>query len=162
MAIIIQLKTDTKQEEMLYKIIKSEKIAIFLILSFIILIAAFNLIGSISMLILEKKQDIVILRSLGASGSLIKKIFLAEGLMISFVGAFIGIILGGIVCLLQQEFGIIRLQGSGSFIIDAYPVKIQISDILKVAVTVTIIGFIAAWFPINNIDNELNDKILDS
>jgi lipoprotein-releasing system permease protein len=156
------IKNRYQQEEMLYKIIKSEKIAIFLILSFIILIAAFNLIGSISMLILEKKQDIVILRSLGASGSLIKKIFLAEGLMISFAGAFIGIILGGIVCLLQQEFGIIRLQGSGSFIIDAYPVKIQISDILKVAVIVTIIGFIAAWFPINNIDNELNDKILDS
>jgi len=63
---------------------------------------------------------------------------------------------------LQQEFGIIRLQGSGSFIIDAYPVRIQFSDILKVAVIVTIIGFIAAWFPINNIDNELNDKILDS
>ncbi len=156
------IKNRYQQEEMLYKIIKSEKIAIFLILSFIILIAAFNLIGSISMLILEKKQDIVILRSLGASGSLIKKIFLAEGLMISFAGAFIGIILGGIVCLLQQEFGIIRLQGSGSFIIDAYPVKIQISDILKVAVIVTIIGFIAAWFPINNIDNELNDKILDN
>ena len=156
------IKNRYQQEEMLYKIIKSEKIAIFLILSFIILIAAFNLIGSISMLILEKKQDIVILRSLGASGNLIKKIFLAEGLMISFAGAFIGIILGGIVCLLQQEFGIIRLQGSGSFIIDAYPVRIQFSDILKVAVIVTIIGFIAAWFPINNIDNELNDKILDS
>ncbi len=156
------IKNRYQQEEMLYKIIKSEKIAIFLILSFIILIAAFNLVGSISMLILEKRQDIVILRSLGASSNLIKNIFLAEGLMISFAGAFIGIILGAVVCLIQQEYGIIRLQGSGSFIIDAYPVKIQISDIYKVVVIVTIIGFIAAWFPINKIDNELNDKISDS
>lgn len=156
------IKNRFQQEEMLYKVIKSEKFAIFLILSFIILIAAFNLIGSISMLILEKKNDIVVLRSLGASNKLIKRIFLAEGLMISLAGAFIGILLGGLVSWLQEKFGFIQLQGSGNFIIDAYPIQIQFLDFLKVAVIVIVIGFVAAWFPINKIDKRLNDKIVDN
>lgn len=155
------VKNRYQQEEMLFKVIKSEKFAIFLILSFIILIAAFNLIGSISMLILEKKQDILILRSLGASNKLIKRIFFAEGLMISLAGAFIGIILGGIISWLQQEFGLIKLQGSGSFIIEAYPVQIQLSDFLLVALIVCVIGFVAAWFPIHNIDKKMDDKVMD-
>jgi lipoprotein-releasing system permease protein len=157
-----QIKNRYEQQEILYKIIKSEKFAIFLILSFIILIAAFNLIGSISMLILEKKKDIVILRSLGASENLIQQIFLAEGLLISLAGAFLGLVLGGLISFIQQQFGIIRLQGSGTFIIDAYPVVIQMSDFLKVALIVTVIGFIAAWFPINKIKKRLNSQIMDN
>lgn len=157
-----QIKNRFEQQEILYKIIKSEKFAIFLILSFIILIAAFNLIGSISMLILEKKKDIVILRSLGASENLIQQIFLAEGLLISLAGAFLGLVLGGIISFIQQRFGIIQLQGSGTFIIDAYPVVIQLADFLKVALIVTVIGFIAAWFPINKIKKRLNSQIMDN
>ena len=157
-----QIKNRYEQQEMLYKIIKSEKFAIFLILSFIILIAAFNLIGSISMLILEKKKDIGILRSLGASEKLIKQIFLAEGLLISLAGAFLGLLLGGLISYIQQQFGIIKLQGSGTFIIDAYPVVIQFDDFLKVAAIVTLIGFIAAWFPINKIRKRLNSQIADN
>lgn len=157
-----QIKNRFEQQEILYKIIKSEKFAIFLILSFIILIAAFNLIGSISMLILEKKKDIVILRSLGASENLIQQIFLAEGLLISLAGAFLGLVLGGLISFIQQRFGIIQLQGSGTFIIDAYPVVIQLADFLKVALIVTVIGFIAAWFPINKIKKRLNSQIMDN
>lgn len=157
-----QIKNRYEQQEMLYKIIKSEKFAIFLILSFIILIAAFNLIGSISMLILEKKKDIGILKSLGASEKLIKQIFLAEGLLISLAGAFLGLLLGGLISYIQQQFGIIKLQGSGTFIIDAYPVVIQFDDFLKVAAIVTLIGFIAAWFPINKIRKRLNSQIADN
>lgn len=157
-----QIKNRFEQQEILYKIIKSEKFAIFLILSFIILIASFNLIGSISMLILEKKKDIVILRSLGASENLIQQIFLAEGLLISLAGAFLGLVLGGIISFIQQRFGIIQLQGSGTFIIDAYPVVIQLADFLKVALIVTVIGFIAAWFPINKIKKRLNSQIMDN
>ncbi len=156
------VKNRFQQEEILYKVIKSEKLAIFLILSFIILIAAFNLVGSVSMLVLEKKHDIVVLKSLGASAKLIKRIFLAEGLMISLAGAFTGMILGALISWLQQHYGFVRLQGSGSFVIEAYPVKIQLSDFFNVGIIVTLIGFIAAWFPINKIDKKLSTRISEN
>jgi lipoprotein-releasing system permease protein len=127
---------------------KSEKWAIFFILTFILIIASFNIIGSLTMLILDKKRDINTLDSLGASASLIKRIFLIEGWLISITGAVIGLLLGSLISWLQAEFGLIKLSGSGSFIIDAYPVVFQLMDVVKVFFTVVGIGFLAAWIPV--------------
>ena len=141
-----------QQQELLYKIMKSEKWAIFLILTFILLIATFNVIGSLSMLILDKKKDIAVLQSLGADQSTIKKIFLAEGIMISVSGALAGLILGTILCWLQQTFGFVRLGNADStFVVSAYPVHMQVVDFIFVFLTVNIIGLLAAWYPVHNI-----------
>lgn len=136
-----------QQHETLYKIMKSEKWAIFLILAFILVIATFNIIGSLTMLIIDKKKDIGILMNMGADIDMIRKIFLIEGILIASVGAFSGITLGAIICWLQQTFGLVKLQGAGSFVIEAYPVQMQLSDFIYVLITVLVIGFIAAWFP---------------
>lgn len=141
------VKDRYEQHELFYKIMKSEKWAIFLILSFILLIASFNIIGSITMLIIDKKNDIFTLNSLGADQATIHKIFLYEGWFISILGSFIGLILGGLICWAQIRYGFVRLEGSGSFIIDAYPVAYKAIDFVNIFVIVIIIGFIAAWIP---------------
>jgi len=146
-----EVKDRYQQHEMFYKIMKSEKWSIFLILTFILIIASFNIIGSLTMLIIDKKDDISILRALGANLNTIRKIFLTEGWMISIVGAIIGLVLGWFICWLQIEFEFVKLQGSGSFIIDAYPVKIIWKDFVAAFVTVVIIGFVAAWYPVRYI-----------
>ncbi len=138
-----------QQNELFYKTMQTEKWAIFLILIFILIIASFNVIGTLSMLIIEKKKDIVTLRNLGATTNLIKKIFLFEGWMISAIGAILGTITGLLICWLQIKFEIIKLQGSGSFIIDAYPVMIEWRDVVITIVIVLAIGFVAAWYPIH-------------
>ena len=140
-----------QQQELFYRIMKYEKWAIFMILTFILMVASFNIIGSLSMLIIEKKKDISTFHSIGADSLLIRRIFLYEGMMISFFGALIGLILGLFVCWLQIKFGLIRLQGSGSFIIDAYPVSISVGDILLAFITVLGIGYLAAWYPVKYI-----------
>jgi len=145
------VRNRNEQNELFYRIMRSEKWAIFFILSFILVIASFNIIGSLTMLILDKQGDIETLDSLGASGKLIKRIFLLEGWMISITGAVIGLFLGSLISWLQQEYGLIKLSGSGSFIIDAYPVVFQILDVVKVFITVLAIGFIAAWIPVRYI-----------
>ena len=137
-----------EQNELFYKIMRSEKWAIFFILTFILIVASFNIIGSLTMLILDKKKDIETLRSLGASDHLIKWIFITEGWLISLTGAIIGLVLGSLISWLQAEYGLIKLNGSGSFIIDAYPVVYQFADVIKVLFTVVFIGFIAAWYPV--------------
>lgn len=141
------VKDRYEQHELFYKIMKSEKWAIFLILSFILLIASFNIIGSITMLIIDKKNDIFTLNSLGANQATIHKIFLYEGWFISILGSFIGLVLGGLICWAQIRYGFVRLEGSGSFIIDAYPVAFKAIDFVNVFAIVMIIGFIAAWIP---------------
>ena len=150
-----------QQEELLYKIMKSEKLSIFLILSFIILIAAFNIGGSLSMLIIDKKRDISILRSMGAGNTLIKRIFLAEGLMITVSGCIIGLILGFALCFMQQKFGLVPLgTHQGAFVVNYYPVDMQITDFLLVFVIVFVIGLLASWLPVKRISNQqLNQKI---
>ncbi|MCD4745443.1 MAG: ABC transporter permease [Bacteroidales bacterium] len=140
-----------QQQELLYKIMKSEKWAIFLILSFILLIATFNVIGSLSMLILDKKKDIAVLWSMGADNKLLKRIFLTEGLLISLFGAISGLVLGGIICWLQQKFSLIQLGSDNSFVVDAYPVKMQILDFVYVFFTVFLIGLAAAWYPVRGV-----------
>lgn len=145
------VKNRFEQQELLYKIMKSEKWAIFLILTFILIVASFNVIGSLTMLIIEKKKDIGILRSMGTSLSALRRIFLYEGWMISLLGAFSGLILGTLICWIQQHFGIIKLQGSDSFVIDAYPVSIEIPDLIWIFLTVLLIGYLAAWYPVRYI-----------
>lgn len=152
-----EIKNRYQQHELLYKIMRSEKWAVFLILSFILIIATFNVIGSLTILIVEKKKDIQILKSLGASAKQIQKIFLTEGLLITAIGAFIGLLLGYTVCIVQDVYGFIKLNGSGTFVIDAYPVKIVATDFLYVTLTVFIIGFIASWIPAKQLIKLAND-----
>ncbi|MBR6438728.1 MAG: FtsX-like permease family protein [Bacteroidales bacterium] len=135
-----------EQQSTLYKMMKSEKLAVYLILVFILIMATFNVIGSLSMLIIEKKKDTNTLRSMGADNSLIRSIFLNEGTIISVVGGILGLIIGIIAVLLQQYVGFIRLgDGTGSYIVEYYPVALQLQDVLLVLATITIIGGIAAF-----------------
>ncbi len=143
----LQVKNRFQQHEMLYKIMRSEKWAVFLILGFILLIATFNVIGSLTMLIIEKKKDANVLISMGATKSFIQKLFLTEGMLISLVGGISGIFLGTVICLLQIQFGWIKMPGGGSFVVDAYPVKLEILDFVYVLGTALLIGFLAAWYP---------------
>lgn len=148
-----------QQQEVLYKIMKSEKWAVFLILTFILIVASFNVIGSLTMLILDKQKDIGILRSLGARDATLKRIFFFEGLLISLTGAFSGLLLGLLVCVLQQKFGLVKLQGGGSFIISAYPVKLIATDFVYVFITITLIGTGAAWLPVRRIAAKLSKTV---
>ena len=135
-----------EQQSTLYKMMKSEKLAVYLILVFILVMATFNVIGSLSMLIIEKKKDTSTIRAMGGDNSLIRSIFTNEGMIISVVGGIIGLILGIIAVLLQQYVGIIRLgDGTGSYIVEYYPVALQLKDVLIVLATITIIGGIAAF-----------------
>lgn len=146
------VKNRFEQQELLYKIMQSEKWAIFLILTFILIIATFNVISSLTMLILDKKKDISILHSMGANNKLIKQIFLFEGIMISIGGALAGLVLGGVISWIQQEFGIIGLgNGGGTFVVDAYPVQIRALDFGIVFITVIFLGLLAAWYPVKQI-----------
>ena len=141
-----------QQQSTLYGLMKSEKLAVFFILGFILLIASFNVIGSLSMLIIEKKKDITILWSMGADERLVRRIFLVEGLLVTTLGALGGLILGAIICWIQQHFGIVKLQVSGgSFLIDSYPVSMQLFDFVMVFFTVFFIGLAAVIFPVRNI-----------
>ena len=141
-----------EQQEASYKMMQIEKWMTFLILSFILAIALFNVVGSLSMLMIEKQEDVKTLRNMGASDSLISRIFLFEGWMIAGFGALIGILIGIILCLIQQEFGLLKLgQTTGAFIVDAYPVRVALSDVITVFITVVSIGFIAAWYPVHHL-----------
>jgi lipoprotein-releasing system permease protein len=143
-----QVQNRYQQNEIFYKTMQAEKWAIFLILVFILLVASFNVIGTLTMLMLEKKKDMVTLNNLGADTGLLKRIFLFEGWMISASGAVLGSALGLLICWLQVRFELIKLQGSGSFIIDAYPIVVKPADVFLTLVAVIIIGFLAAWYPI--------------
>lgn len=145
------VKDRFQQNEILYKIMKSEKWAVFMILSFILMISIFNVIGSLTMLILEKKKDINILRSMGASEQLIQRIFILEGIFISLIGAVGGLILGLLVCWAQIQFEIVKLNSGGNYIVQAYPVEVQPMDVLYVFLVVATIGLLAAWLPVRKI-----------
>ncbi len=148
------VKDRYQQKEFFYKILKSEKWAIFFILSFILMVASFNIVGSLTMLILEKKKDIAVLHSMGTDSKTLRRIFLTEGSFISLAGAVIGLCLGALICFLQMKFSLIHLQGSGSFVIDAYPVYMKASDFTLVFITVLFIGFLAAWYPVRFISQK--------
>ena len=137
-----------------YAMMKSEKLAVFLILLFILLIASFNIIGSVSMLIIDKKEDIGIYQALGMTKEKIISIFKLEGNLITGFGALIGLALGTILCLLQEYYGFITL-GNGSYIVSAYPVKVIASDILIIMITVIAIGYLTSHFPVKYLVNKI-------
>ena len=142
------VKNRFQQEELLFKTMKTEKMMIFAILSFILLIAVFNIIGTLSMIIIEKKEDISVLTYLGADHSLIRRIFIIEGMIISFIGGLAGMLLGWLVCFLQQTFHIIGFgNGNANYIVDYYPVKMNPLDFLIVFVTVFLISVIVSVIP---------------
>ena len=147
------VKNKYQQHDMIFRTIKSEKWASYFILVFILIVASFNMLGSLSMLIIDKKEDLFILRSMGADSKLIRKIFLFEGWLISFFGALIGALLGIFICWLQIRFELVTLPGTGSFVITAYPVKIVLSDIFLILGIVLGIGFIASWYPVRFISD---------
>ena len=136
---------------------RSERLAIFFILTLILIIASFNIIGSLTMLIIEKERDIEILKSLGADNNLIRKIFIFEGWLISIIGALSGVVLGFIVCWLQQRYGLVKLN-SQSLIMDSYPVVMKLKDFLIVPVTVLLIGYWAAWYPVRFLTKKYLNK----
>lgn len=146
-----------EQQEIFYKVMKSEKLAIFIILTFILVVASFNIIGSLTMLIIEKEKDIRILKSLGADDLLIRKIFIYEGWMISVIGALAGLAAGFIICWLQQTFGLIRFN-SESLVIDAYPVVMKFTDFAITGITVLTIGYLAAWYPVRYLSKKYLGK----
>ena len=146
-----------EQQEIFYKVMRSERLAIFFILTLILIIASFNIIGSLTMLIIEKERDIEILQSLGADNYLIRKIFIFEGWLISIIGAFTGVILGFVICWLQQTYGLVKLQ-SESLIMDSYPVVMKIKDFIIVPGTVLIIGYWAAWYPVGFLTKKFLNK----
>ncbi len=145
-----------EQQEDVFRIMEIEKLISYLFLTFILMIACFNVIGSLSMLILDKKEDVVTLRNLGADDRLISRIFLFEGRLISLFGAISGIVLGLILCLIQQKFGIISLGGGGgNFLVDAYPVSVHFGDVVLVFVTVFAVGFLSVWYPVRYLSKRL-------
>jgi len=143
------VKNRFQQHDYLYKVMQTEKWAIFFILSFILIIASFNLTGSLTMLIIDKKKDIITLQNMGAPNKLIRNIFLLEGWLISIIGAFGGLLLGALISWIQQQFGIIRFPET--FIVTNYPVEMQIMDFIYVFFTVVMIGFVASWYPVRYI-----------
>ena len=145
-----------EQQADVFNIMNVEKLIAYIFLTFIILIACFNIISSLSMLIIEKKNDVETLRHLGLSTGRIRAIFITEGRLISLFGALFGIVLGVILCVVQEQFGIIRLGGgSGSFIVDAYPVAVHWEDIIIVFLTVLIVGFVSVWYPVQALSKRL-------
>jgi len=138
-----------EQQDDTFRIMKVEKLIAYLFLSFILAIACFNIIGSLSMLIIDKRRDVATLRNLGATERQITHIFLFEGRMISTLGAVLGILIGLLLCWLQQAYGIVRLGTSeGSFVIDAYPVSVHPTDILLIFVTVLVVSYLSVWYPV--------------
>ena len=138
-----------EQQADTFKIMKIEKFIAYIFLTFILAVACFNIIGSLSLLIIDKKNDVVTLRNMGASDKQIVRIFLFEGRMISAIGAILGILVGLLLCWLQQVYGLVSLgRSSGSFIVDAYPVSVHPEDIIIIFITVLAVGFASVWYPV--------------
>ena len=150
-----EIKTVYEQFDV-YKVMKTERIASFLIMLFIIIVASFSIIGSLTMLIIEKKEDIQTLMSMGAKLSLIKKVFLLEGWLISIIGALIGIFIGGAISYAQELFEIVRFPAEGNYIVSAYPIDIKLSDFIVTFFSVSSVGFLIAIYPLINLGKRLS------
>ena len=145
-----------EQQSDVFRIMEVEKLLSYLFLTFILVVACFNIIGSLSMLIIDKKADVQTLRNLGASDDQICKIFLFEGRMISTIGAVLGLVVGLLFCWGQMKFGWLKLgQESGNFIIDSYPVSVHFWDIVIVFVTVVVVGYLSVWYPVRYLSRRL-------
>lgn len=139
-----EVKNRSEQNEAAYKVFKTEKWATFAILTLVVLIAAFNTIGALTMLVLEKKKDINILKSMGAEDGLIRRIFLSEGMLITWVGLAIGLLIGVMFVWLQHQYGIVPLEGS---FVEYFPVELKLLDCIQVALVITLLGFLASIYP---------------
>ena len=145
-----------EQQADVFRIMEIEKLISYLFLTFILVISCFNVIGSLSMLILDKREDVVTLRNLGADDRLIIRIFLFEGRMISALGAVVGIVAGLLLCWAQGRFGFISLGGGGgAFVVDAYPVSVHATDVVLVLFTVLVVGFLSVWYPVRYFSRRL-------
>lgn len=145
-----------EQQQDTFRIMQVEKFIAYIFLTFILIVASFNIIGSISMLIIDKKNDVVTLRNQGATDRQITQIFLFEGRLISVFGAVVGILVGLLLCWLQQQFGLVALgQSSGTFVVDAYPVSVHPEDVAVIFFTVILVGFIAVWYPVRYFSKRL-------
>lgn len=140
------VQTRYEQNQSLYSVMRTEKWFIYAILSLILIVAAFNMIGALTMLVLEKQADISVLHALGGTRAFIQKIFLSEGLLLAFIGGGTGMLLALVIALLQQKFHLIHLQGN-SFLIDYFPVSLHLADFILVGATVVVIAAIASWIP---------------
>ena len=145
-----------EQQNDVFRVMRIEKLISYVFLSFILLVACFNIIGSLSMLMIDKRQDIQTLRSLGANDSQLCTIFRLEGHIICLAGALLGLVLGGVLCWIQQEYGIVTMGDSeGSFIIETYPVSVYWTDILLILVTVLVVGWLAIWYPVRYLSKKI-------
>ncbi len=148
-----------EQQESTFQIMKIEKLISYIFLTFILMVACFNIIGSLSMLIIDKKDDAVTLRCLGADNKQIRSIFMLEGRLISLIGAVAGIMIGLALCLAQQYYGVVRFGNQeGAYIIDAYPVSVRLWDIVLIFVTVIVVGFLAVWYPVRSMIRSVVDE----
>jgi lipoprotein-releasing system permease protein len=140
------VKDRFEQNELLFKTLKFEKLCMFIIVAFILIIATFNIVGSLSMLIIDKQKDIAILHNMGAEIKSVQKIFMYEGILITVIGAAIGLILGTIICLIQIKFKLVQFDKG--FVVDAYPISLQVSDYISILSCVLVIGLLASWYPV--------------
>lgn len=144
------VKNQQEQQETLYKIMRSEKWAVYVILTFILILATFNVVGSLSMLMIDKRKDTEILKSMGADNRLIQMIFMNEGLLISVAGGIIGLLLGIILVLLQQQFGFVKFGTGGNYVVDAYPVLLKLKDVLLIFATILVVGCTSAFLTVRH------------
>lgn len=159
------VKNQQEQQETLYKIMRSEKWAVYVILTFILILATFNVVGSLSMLMIDKRKDTEILKAMGADNRLIQRIFMNEGLLISVAGGLIGLLLGVILVLLQQQFGFVKFGTGGNYVVDAYPVLLKFKDVLLIFATILVVGCTSAFLTVRhamrksaNQKSRLNDR----
>ncbi len=138
-----------EQQADIFRIMEIEKLISYIFLSFILLVASFNIIGSLSMLIIDKKDNVETLRGIGADNQLIRNVFFVEGFLISCMGAFAGIVIGLCLCFLQEEYGLISLGSQGGFLVEAYPVSVQFGDIFLIFITVLVVGCLSVWYPVH-------------
>lgn len=144
-----------EQQADTFRIMQIEKFIAYIFLTFILIVACFNIIGSVSMLIIDKKNDVQTLRSLGATDKQVRQIFLFEGRIISAFGAIVGIAVGLLLCWLQQRYGLVAMGDGGSYIVNAYPVSVHYSDVFVVLLTVIAVGWIAVWYPVRYMSRRL-------
>ncbi len=140
------IQTRYEQNQSLYHVMRMEKWVIYILLTLILIVAAFNMVGALTMLVMEKQKDIHVLKALGANNGFIQRIFLSEGLLLGLLGGFSGILLAVMICWLQVKYKLVPLQG-GSFLIDYYPVKLVATDFLLVLTTILVVALLASWFP---------------
>lgn len=142
------VKNRYEQQAATFKVVEIEKFVTYLFLCFILMVACFNIISSVSMLILDKQSNAETLKSLGATDGFVARIFIYEGNLIALLGAVVGLVLGVVLCLLQQKFGLISLGGGGQFVVDAYPVRVKVTDLILVLVSVVAVSALSVWLPI--------------